>query len=230
MEYRILIVDDDPAIAGLVRIYLDHEGLECDTAADGAEGLSALEKKEYHLVVLDVMMPRMDGIEFCRRVREDRSIPILMLSAKAEEMDKITGMMTGADDYLAKPFHPLELVTRIKSLLRRTYQYNRPAERRTDGEIRIGPLLIDSRTHTAEVNGRNLHLTSKEFGILHLLASQPGRVMGAEDIFRQVWQEHYFDSNNTVMVHISNLRDKLEREMNERILVTVWGVGYKIDG
>ncbi|WP_438434776.1 response regulator transcription factor [Gorillibacterium sp. sgz500922] len=228
MDYRILVVDDDPAIAGLVRIYLDHEGMACDTAADGQEGLERLAENEYHLVVLDVMMPRMDGMEFCRRVRETRSIPILMLSAKAEEMDKIAGMMTGADDYLAKPFHPLELVTRIKSLLRRTYQYNRSSEKRD--EIRIGPLTIDSRTHTATVNGNDLHLTSKEFGILHLLASQPGRVMGAEEIFRQVWQEQYYDSNNTVMVHISNLRDKLEREMRERILVTVWGVGYKIDG
>lgn len=228
MDYRILVVDDDPAIAGLVRIYLDHEGMACDTAADGQEGLERLAENEYHLVVLDVMMPRMDGMEFCRRVRETRSIPILMLSAKAEEMDKIAGMMTGADDYLAKPFHPLELVTRIKSLLRRAYQYNRSSEKRD--EIRIGPLTIDSRTHTATVNGNDLHLTSKEFGILHLLASQPGRVMGAEEIFRQVWQEQYYDSNNTVMVHISNLRDKLEREMRERILVTVWGVGYKIDG
>ncbi|MEO3945427.1 response regulator transcription factor [Gorillibacterium sp. CAU 1737] len=229
MNYRILIVDDDPAIAGLVRIYIEHEGWTCVMAGNGEEGLEALAYEEFHLIVLDVMMPRMDGMEFCRRVRETRSLPILMLSAKSEEMDKIAGMMTGADDYLAKPFHPLELVTRIKSLLRRAYQYNRQ-EPHPEGVIRIGPLVIDSRTHSAEVNGRNLHLTSKEFAILHLLASQPGRVLSAEAIFRQVWQEHYFDSNNTVMVHISNLRDKLEREMRERILVTVWGVGYKIDG
>lgn len=231
MNYRILIVDDDREIAGLIEIYLKNEGYDTVKAFDGEEALQLLnEDDSIHLVVLDIMMPKMDGLEVCRRVRERRHLPILMVSAKAEDMDKILGLMTGADDYMIKPFHPLELTARVKSLLRRAYRMPAAEPAATDDAIRIGSLRIDKETHRAEVDGKPLHLTSTEFGILHLLASHRGRVFSAEDIFQQVWKEKYFDSNNTVMVHISHLRDKLKQETGEPMIATVWGVGYKIDG
>ncbi|MBD2872664.1 response regulator transcription factor [Paenibacillus arenilitoris] len=233
MDRRILIVDDEKEIADLIEIYLKNEGFATEKAHDGEEALSAYEKDPHDLVVLDIMMPKMDGLEVCRRLRRDQSVPILMLSAKAEDMDKIMGLMTGADDYMIKPFNPLELVARVRSLLRRSYQFGAQAEAggsRQDRELRLGPLRIDKLSHTAEADGKPLHLTSTEFGILHLLAGQPGRVFSAEDIFQQVWKEKYFDSNNTVMVHISKLRDKLEKELGDKMIVTVWGVGYKIEG
>jgi len=231
MSKSILIVDDDREIANLIDIYLRNEGFETAQAHDGEEALGLLESRSFHLLVLDVMMPRMDGMELCRRVRENAAIPILMVSAKAEDMDKILGLMTGADDYVVKPFNPLELVVRVKTLLRRAYQYGQPgaSPAEEEGVIKIQELTINKTTHTAEADGRPIHLTSTEFGILYLLASNPGRVFSAEDIFQQVWKEKYFESNNTVMVHISKLRDKLEQEMGRKLIATVWGVGYKIE-
>jgi DNA-binding response OmpR family regulator len=231
MIRRILIVDDDRDIANLIDIYLMNEGFETVQAHDGAEALDKLANEEFHLVVLDIMMPKMDGMEVCRRIRETGSIPILMVSAKAEDMDKIRGLMTGADDYVVKPFNPLELVVRVKTLLRRAYQYGQKSSvlAEEDGILRLNELVINRSTHSAEVDGRPIHLTSTEFGILHLLASNPGRVFNAEDIFQQVWKEKYFESNNTVMVHISKLREKLEQEMGRKLITTVWGVGYKIE-
>ncbi|MFD0961001.1 response regulator transcription factor [Paenibacillus chungangensis] len=234
MERRILIVDDEREIADLIAIYLKNEGYVTEIASDGEEALAAYKRLPADLVILDIMMPKLDGLEVCRRLRSDQHVPILMLSAKTQDMDKIMGLMTGADDYMAKPFNPLELLARIRSLLRRSYQYNtKPTEggdEREQKELRLGPLRIDKLSHSADVNGKPLHLTSTEFGILYLLASQPGRVYSAEEIFQQVWKEKYFESNNTVMVHISKLRDKLERELGEKLIVTVWGVGYKIEG
>ncbi|WP_270170539.1 response regulator transcription factor [Paenibacillus sp. SYP-B4298] len=231
-QRRLLIVDDDKEIADLIEIYLKNEGYEVVKAYNGEEALQKLEQSVFHLVVLDIMMPKVDGLEVCRIIRKDMAVPILMLSAKAEDMDKIMGLMTGADDYMVKPFNPLELVARIKSLLRRSYQYSVTASAAGSEEhtLVLGPLRIEKFTHTVEVEGRPLHLTSTEFGILFLLASHPGRVFSAEDIFQQVWKEKYFESNNTVMVHISKLRDKLEQELGDKLVVTVWGVGYKIEG
>lgn len=230
MNRRILIVDDDREIAGLIEIYLKNEGYDTATAHDGEEALAKLDSDPYDLVVLDIMMPRMDGLEACRRIRRNREIPILMVSAKAEDMDKIFGLMTGADDYMIKPFNPLELLARVKSLLRRSYQYNRSSsDEPDDGVLEIGPLRIDKRSHHVEADGKPIRLTSTEFGILYLLAASPGRVFSAEEIFQHVWKEKYFESNNTVMVHISKLRDKLEQETGDKLISTVWGVGYKID-
>ncbi|GKU75615.1 response regulator transcription factor [Paenibacillus sp. L3-i20] len=237
MERRVLIVDDEREIAELIEIYLKNEGFATEVAFDGEQALEAYERQAFDLVILDIMMPKMDGLEVCRRLRKDDHVPILMLSAKTQDMDKIMGLMTGADDYMVKPFNPLELLARVRSLLRRSYQYSKPndgsdndREQSASKELRLGALRIDKLSHTAEVDGRSLHLTSTEFGILHLLASQPGRVFSAEDIFQQVWKEKYFESNNTVMVHISKLRDKLEKELGEKMIVTVWGVGYKVEG
>ncbi|BBI33099.1 response regulator transcription factor [Cohnella abietis] len=230
MSKKILIVDDDREIANLIDIYLKNEGFETSQSHDGLEALDKLAAETFHLIVLDIMMPKMDGMEVCRRIRETASIPILMVSAKAEDMDKILGLMTGADDYVVKPFNPLELVVRVKTLLRRAYQYGNQASATEEaGWLKMGELMINKSTHTAEVDGRPVHLTSTEFGILYLLASNTGRVFSAEDIFQQVWKEKYFESNNTVMVHISKLRDKLEQEMGRKLITTVWGVGYKIE-
>lgn len=235
VERRILIVDDEREIADLIEIYLKNEGFETAKAYDGEQALDTFAKHSFDLVILDIMMPKMDGLEVCRRLRQDQAVPILMLSAKTQDMDKIMGLMSGADDYMIKPFNPLELLARVRSLLRRSYQYNTPpaetaVSAREDRELRLGPLRIDRLSHTAEVNGKALHLTSTEFGILYLLASNPGRVYSAEEIFQHVWKEKYFDSNNTVMVHISKLRDKLDKELGEKLIITVWGVGYKIEG
>ena len=232
---KILIVDDEREIAELISIYLKNEGFVTEMAFDGEQALEAWNKEPFDLVILDIMMPKMDGLEVCRTIRKEHHVPILMVSAKTQDMDKILGLMTGADDYMAKPFNPLELLARVRSLLRRSYQYSKPdngdnREQNENRELRLGSLRIDKLSHSADVDGRPLQLTSTEFGILYLLAGQPGRVFSAEDIFQQVWKEKYFESNNTVMVHISKLRDKLEKELGEKLIVTVWGVGYKIEG
>ncbi|OBR65849.1 DNA-binding response regulator [Paenibacillus oryzae] len=235
MDRRILIVDDEREIAELISIYLKNEGFVTEMAFDGEQALEAWNKEPFDLVILDIMMPKMDGLEVCRTIRKEHHVPILMVSAKTQDMDKILGLMTGADDYMAKPFNPLELLARVRSLLRRSYQYSKPdngdnREQNENRELRLGSLRIDKLSHSVDVDGRPLQLTSTEFGILYLLAGQPGRVFSAEDIFQQVWKEKYFESNNTVMVHISKLRDKLEKELGEKLIVTVWGVGYKIEG
>ncbi|SMF66205.1 DNA-binding response regulator, OmpR family, contains REC and winged-helix (wHTH) domain [Paenibacillus uliginis N3/975] len=227
----ILVVDDDKEIAGLISIYLENEGYQVIKAHDGEEAILQLGQKEGSivLIILDVMMPKLNGMDACRKIRETSSIPILMLSAKSEDMDKILGLMTGADDYMIKPFNPLELTTRVKSLLRRSLQYNAEHQASVPASLYLDGLEINRSTHEVTANGREVSLTAREFDILYLLARQPGRIFSAEDIFQQVWKEKYYVSNNTVMVHISNLRDKLEKELGYKLIQTVWGVGYKIN-
>lgn len=226
----ILIVDDDKEIGNLISIYLKNEGYDIKLAHNGLEALKIFDKEQIDLLILDIMMPEIDGIEVCRRIREKHMVPILMLSAKAEDMDKIIGLMTGADDYMIKPFNPLELVARVKSLLRRSsYQHLHEVKAQQEHVLKINSLTINKASHSVSLEGRNIPLTSKEFDILYLLASHPGRVYSAEELFQLVWQETYYASNNTVMVHISNLRDKLEKELGYKLIKTVWGVGYKIE-
>lgn len=230
MSKQILIVDDDEKIAKLIEIYLLNEGYIVHRADNGLLALDMIEQEEIDLVVLDIMMPGLDGISVCLKIRETRTTPILMLSARDGDMDKITGLMTGADDYMVKPFNPLELVARVKSLLRRSSYTAQPPQPPQDHLIKLGSLQIDKETHTAMVDGRPVKLTPIEFGILFLLASHPGRVFGSEEIFELIWKDKYFESNNSVTVHISRLRDKLEKEMDgEKLIRTVWGVGYKIE-
>ncbi|GGA45821.1 response regulator transcription factor [Paenibacillus physcomitrellae] len=230
MDKQILIVDDDDKIARLIEIYLVNEGFAVVKAADGYQALEIMGKEEVQLIILDVMMPGLDGIDVCIRIRENHTTPILMLSAKDSDMDKINGLMTGADDYMVKPFNPLELVARVKSLLRRS-SYQSASAPASEHIIKIGPLQCDKETHTATIYGSPVKLTPIEFGILYLLASHPGRVFSSEEIFELIWKDKYFDSNNSVTVHISRLRDKLEKEMEgEKLIHTVWGVGYKLEG
>ncbi|OPA73986.1 DNA-binding response regulator [Paenibacillus selenitireducens] len=228
MSTTVLIVDDDKEIAELIEVYLRNEGYTIHKAHDGEEALKKMENLTFHLLILDIMMPKMDGMEVCRQVRKKSNVPILMLSAKVEDMDKILGLMTGADDYMIKPFNPLELTARVKALLRRAnYQQASQSE---GSSIHIQSLVINKESHTVSVDGTVVKLTSLEFDILYLLASNRGRVFGSEEIFERVWNELGAGSNKTVMVHISNLRDKLEAAApGESFIQTVWGVGYKIE-
>lgn len=227
LSKSILIVDDDKEIAELIEVYLYNEGYTINKAFDGVEAIRFLEKNQVDLIVLDVMMPKMDGLEFCKQVRRVNQVPILMVSAKVQDMDKIIGLMSGADDYMSKPFNPLELTARVKALLRRaSYQSTTPE----NNTIQISSLKIDKHSHEVTANGREIKLTAIEFEILYLLAKNRGRVFGSDEIFEKVWNEPGTGSNKTVMVHISNLRDKIEATLpGESIIQTVWGVGYKVE-
>lgn len=198
-------------------------------ACDGEEGLQLLKKEHVHLIVLDLMMPKVDGIEMCMKVREIAEMPIIMLTAKSQDMDKIVGLTIGADDYVTKPFNPLELLARIKSQLRRYLKLNGLNKSNGD-EIEIGDLRINTATHEVLVNNEKVKLTPREFAILELLSSNPGIVMNAEQIYERVWKEDAFQSENTVMVHIRKIRERIETNpRNPQYIKTVWGVGYKVE-
>lgn len=229
---KILVVDDEKEIADLLEIYLISDGFEVLKAYNGEEGLRILEQEKVDLMLLDVMMPGIDGLEMCRRVREDKNIPIIIVSAKSQELDKILGLSTGADDYVSKPFNPLELMARVKSQLRRCRELN-PAhqEKQKNPKIVLKNLEIDKATHQVQVYGEPVKLTPIEFDILYLLASHPGRVFSTDEIFEKVWHEKVYEANNTVMVHIRRLRGKMQDDARvDKIITTVWGVGYKIEG
>ncbi|WP_069188073.1 response regulator transcription factor [Bacillus sp. FJAT-27251] len=228
MNGKILIVDDDKEIRHLISVYLENEGLETTQAETAYEALRLLEKQEFDLIILDIMMPEMDGMEACMKIREERHMPIIMLSAKSEDMDKIQGLTSGADDYLTKPFNPLELIARVKSHLRRYKKYNLQSEGEKNVLI-IGDLRIDTDTRLVYVGEREVRLTPKEFDILELLARNKGIVMSVSKIYESVWKEDFFKSDNTVMVHITKIREKIEEEPKKPIYIkTIWGVGYKI--
>ncbi|MFJ7982852.1 response regulator transcription factor [Lysinibacillus xylanilyticus] len=228
MNGKVLIVDDDPEIRNLISIYLENEGLETIKASDALEALELLEVHHFDLIILDIMMPEMDGIEACMKIREERNMPIIMLSAKSDDIDKIQGLSSGADDYLSKPFNPLELIARVKSQLRRYKKYNIEAES-TKSVIKIGDLTINTDTRQVWIKNREVRLTPKEFDILELLARNKGIVLSIEKIYEAVWKENYFKSDNTVMVHITKIRFKIEDDPKYPIYIkTVWGVGYKI--
>ncbi|MEW8977057.1 MAG: response regulator transcription factor [Symbiobacterium sp.] len=228
-EPLILVVDDEQAITDLIEIHLLSEGYRVRKAASGAEALRIVREEHPDLVILDIMMPGMDGLEVCREIRRERNVPILMLSAKSEDVDKILGLKIGADDYLTKPFNPLELMARVKAQLRRYLTLN-PASARQPDVITVGGVEIDRAGRSVTKDGREVDLTPTEFEILLLLASHPGRVFSSEEIFERVWKERYFQSNNTVMVHIRRLREKVEDDPSHPTLIkTVWGVGYKIE-
>jgi len=226
---RILIVEDDRAIAELIEIHLRNEGYDVLRAADGYRALALLDEPDIHLVILDLNLPGLDGLDVCRKIRRTRDIPILILSARSQDMDKVLGLSTGADDYLAKPFNVLELLARVRSQLRRYLVLN-PSGRSAEGgsKITAGDLVMDKDRRTVHLDEREIHLTAIEFDILFLLAGHPGRVFGAEEIFKTVWADRYYDSNNTVMVHIRKIREKIEDDPGRPARIrTVWGVGYK---
>lgn len=228
MQPTILVIDDDVQIRNLVEIYLKNEGFRVVKAGDGLEALDILSKNKVHLIILDIMMPKMDGIDACLRIREESEVPIIMLSAKVEDLHKIHGLSVGADDYITKPFNPLELVARVKSQLRRYLRYNHLSDNAS--RIEIGNLTINTATHQVFVNNREVKLTPKEFAILELLARHQGMVFSNRKIYEMVWKEPMMESENTVMVHIRNIREKIEESPRKPIyLKNVWGVGYKIE-
>ncbi|MEG0214625.1 MAG: response regulator transcription factor [Hungatella sp.] len=231
-QINILVVDDEKEIAELVEIYLVSDGYKVFKANNAQEGLDIIEKEAIHLVLLDIMMPGMDGLEMCKRIRETNNIPIIMLSARSTDLDKILGLGTGADDYVVKPFNPLELTARVKSQLRRYTQLNpNSASHENDkNEIAIKGLVINKDNHKVLVYEEEIKLTPIEFDILYLLASNPGKVFSTDEIFEKVWNEKVYEANNTVMVHIRRLRGKMQEDSRQnKIITTVWGVGYKIE-
>ena len=230
MSVDILVVDDETAIAGLVEVYLRNEGFIVHKCSTGTEALACVARQHLDLAILDVMLPDLDGFTLCQKIRERYLFPILMLTAKVEDMDKITGLTLGADDYITKPFNPLELVARVKTQLRRYMRYNQGNQSEEAQEYDIRGLQISKTTHKCVLFGEPLALTPLEFSILWYLAERQGQVVSSEELFEAVWGEKYMDSNNTVMSHIARLREKLhEPRRKPRFIKTVWGVGYTIE-
>ena len=229
MPPKILIIDDDVDIRNLIEVYLVNEGMDTVKAENAVVALQLLENHEIDLIILDIMMPEMDGIEACIKIRKERNMPIIMLSAKSEDMDKIQGLTSGADDYLTKPFNPLELMARVKSQLRRMNKYSNVTNNLNESIIEIGDLDIHIDTHQVYVQKEEVRLTPKQFEILKLLARNKGIVLSIQKIYELVWNEDFSRSDNTVMVHITNIRNKIEQDPKKPIYIkTVWGVGYKI--
>lgn len=226
---NILVVDDDREIAELVGIRLEEEGYEVYQANSGIRALEVFDAEQIDLVILDIMMPGMDGNEVCNRIREKSTVPIIMLSAKDAEIDKVSSLYQGADDYVTKPFQQMELMARVKSQLRRSQSFSgTPTE--WSGVVDMPNLWMEKKTHQVKAYGKEVKLTPTEFDLLYLLASHPGQVFTTDEIFERVWKEKSFEMSNTVMVHIRRLRGKIEMDPRDaKIIKTVWGVGYKCD-
>ena len=231
MNYKILIAEDEQDIAELLKLYLVNEGYCVFCAGNGVEALKILEREDISLAVLDIMMPRMDGYELTRRIRETSNIPILILSARDKSNDKILGLNLGADDYMAKPFDPLEIVARVNSNLRRFYQLNTEKPKREESYIlKVGDLSLDTQTLVLKKKGEEVLLTPMEYKILALLMKKPGTIYTKVQIYESTSGEYFESDDNTIMVHISNLRDKIEdNPKNPRYIKTIRGVGYKIE-
>ena len=230
--YHVLVVEDDEQIRDGIEIYLKSQGYEVSKAADGIEGLAVLKEKEVHLAIIDVMMPRMDGIHMVMRLRKEYDFPVIMLSAKSEEVDKIMGLNMGADDYVTKPFQPLELLARVNSHLRRYKRFlemTGASHEEPENVYRIGGIELNEDTKEVLVDGEAVKMTPMEFKILALLIKSPGRVFSAEEIYERVWNERAINTD-TVMVHVRKIREKIEYNPKEpKYLKVVWGVGYKIE-
>ncbi len=231
MGASIVLVDDEKEIADLVELYLKNEGYKVHKFYHGNELVDFIDNNHVDLAVLDIMLPGVDGLTLCQRIRENHFFPIIMLTAKVEDIDKIMGLTIGADDYITKPFNPLELVARVKTQLRRYQRYNNieiPEENTYEHDIR--GLIINKETHKTTLYGKKIDLTPLEFSILWHLCENQGKVVSSEELFEAVWGEKYLDNNNTVMAHIARLREKLnEPARNPKFIKTVWGVGYQIE-
>ena len=228
--YNVLICDDQPDIVNALKIYLKPEGYALFTACNGAEAVDAVQKNDIHLILLDIMMPVMDGITAISKIREFSNIPIILLTAKSETEDLVLGLNMGADDYITKPFVPVEVLARVRSQLRRYAMLgSRPAE--DSHLITIGGIVLDDRTKAVTVEGESVALTPTEYSILHLLMSNPGKVYSTKHLYESVWQEAALGSEGAVAVHIRHLREKIEINPSEpRYLKVVWGQGYKMEG
>jgi len=230
MSEKILVADDEREIADLVSLYLENEGFQVFRCYDGMEALKKVEEEALDLAILDIMMPGVNGLEVCRRIRQKYHYPIIMLTAKGEEMDKITGLTFGADDYITKPFLPLELAARVKAQLRRYKRYN--AGMQQEDVLELSGLTLNIKSHECLLNDRPLNLTPTEFAILRILCQRKGQVVSAEELFHLIWEDEYYTkNNNTITVHIRHLREKMGDSFeNPKYIKTVWGCGYKIEG
>ena len=227
MGNKVLVVDDEKLIVKGIKYSLEQDEMKVDCAYDGEEALRLAGENQYDIILLDVMLPALDGFEVLKRIREFSSVPIIMLTAKGDDMDKILGLEYGADDYITKPFNPLELIARVKSAYRRYTKYNEKSE---ENIIYINGLEIDQDKHICRLYETQIELTPMEFDILLYLAQKRGNVVSSEELFEKVWKEKYLENNNTVMVHIRRIREKLkENTKNPKFIKTVWGVGYKIE-
>ncbi len=232
MSESILIVDDEKEIADLIEVYLKNDGYTIYKFYNGKEALKCIETTKLDLAILDVMLPDIDGFHLCQKIREKYFYPIIMLTAKVEDTDKIMGLTIGADDYITKPFNPLEVVARVKTQLRRYVKYNSNNESAnipiTEYDVR--GLIINKETHRCSLFGKEVTLTPIEFSLLWYLCEHKGKVVSSEELFEAVWREKYLDNNNTIMAHIGRLREKLhEPAKNPKLIKTVWGVGYTIE-
>ena len=231
-QINILVCDDDKEIAGAIEIYLRNEGYRVFKAYDGIQALEIARKETLHLIIMDIMMPKMDGVQATMKLREEQNIPIIMLSAKSEDYDKITGLNVGADDYVTKPFNPLELIARVKSQLRRYVRLGSisgQSESRSD-IYTTGGLVIDDGQKSVTLDGEQIPVTPTEYGILKFLTSNAGKVFSIEQIYEAVWNEPAYSAENTVAVHIRRIREKIEIDpKNPQYLKVVWGIGYKIE-
>lgn len=230
MNYTILVVDDDETIRDGIEIYLKNEGYIVKKASDGVEALATIQQEEIHLIIMDVMMPNLDGISATFKIREYKNIPIIMLSAKVEETDKVLGLSMGADDYIAKPFHPLELLARVKSQLRRYMTFGTFEQKVQSENIIVDGLNLNKHTKQVFVDDDEVKLTPIEFKITQLLMENVGRVFSIDEIYERVWKEAAYNADNIVAVHIRKIREKIEvNPKNPKYVKVVWGVGYKID-
>ena len=227
MAGKVLVVDDEKMIVKGIKFSLIQDYSVVDCAYDGEEALNMAKNNDYDIILLDIMLPKMNGLEVCQQIREFSNVPIIMLTAKGDDMDKIMGLEYGADDYITKPFNPLELIARVKSAYRRYTKYNEKSE---ENIIYINGLEIDQDKHICRLYETQIELTPMEFDILLYLAQKRGNVVSSEELFEKVWKEKYLENNNTVMVHIRRIREKLkENTKNPKFIKTVWGVGYKIE-
>ena len=228
--FNILVCDDDKEIVDAIDIYLSQEGYHILKAYDGLQAIEIMKKEEVHLILLDIMMPNLDGIRATRKIRETSSVPIIMLSAKSEDVDKILGLNIGADDYITKPFNPLELIARVKSQLRRYTQLGNLATEEKEAVYVCGGLVVNDDLKTVTVDGEPVKLTPIEYNILVLLIKNQGKVFSIEQIYENIWNEEAIGADNTVAVHIRHIREKIEINPTEpRYLKVVWGIGYKIE-
>lgn len=230
MNEKILVVDDEKEIADLVKLYLENEGFSVQVCYDGSSALRLIEAEEMDLCMLDLMLPGVTGLELCRKIREKYNYPVIMLTAKGEETDKITGLTMGADDYITKPFLPLELVARVKAQLRRYTRYNTGGG--WEEVLTVSGLTLNVKTHECRLNEKPLNLTPTEFSILRILCQRKGQVVSSEELFHLIWEDEYYTkNNNTITVHIRHLREKMGDSFeNPKYIKTVWGCGYKIEG
>ncbi len=228
--FRVLVCDDEKEIADAIEIYLRNEGYEVVKAENGIQALDIVEDQEIHMIIMDIMMPKMDGMRATLKIREKKNIPILMLSAKSEDYDKIMGLNMGADDYLTKPFNPLELIARVKSQMRRYTTLGSMEIVKREGVYTSGGLFLNEQTREVNVDGDPVKLTPVEFGILAFLLKNAGRVYSIEQIYENVWNEPSYNPENTVSVHVRRIREKIEINAKEpKYLKVVWGVGYKVE-